>query len=108
MSFQCCPSWMTGSSHASVHDPRQPDRKGRALTRLACHRNVTTHHLAETLANREPEAGAAVFAGGRGIGLGEFLEQFVHLLGRHADAGVGDRERDPVAAISPVSGERRW
>ena len=32
-------------------------------------------------------------------GLGEFLEQLVHLLCRHADAGVGDRDGDPVAVI---------
>ena len=31
--------------------------------------------------------------------LGELLEQLAHLLRRHADAGVGDRERDPVAAV---------
>ena len=40
-------------------------------------------------------------------GLGELLEQLAHLLRRHADAGVGDRERDPVAAVL-LSGERRW
>ena len=40
-------------------------------------------------------------------GLGKLLEQLAHLLGRHADAGVGDRERDPVAAVllSLVSGD---
>ncbi len=31
--------------------------------------------------------------------LRELLEQPTHLLRRHADAGVGDRERDPVAPV---------
>ena len=37
-----------------------------------------------------PETGAAEPLRGRGIGLGELLEQLRLLLGRHADAGVGD------------------
>ena len=41
---------------------------------LAFDRDVASHHLAEALADREAKAGAAVFAGGGGIGLGEFLE----------------------------------
>jgi hypothetical protein len=35
---------------------------------------------------------------GRGR-LGKLLEQLAHLLRRHADAGVGDRKRDPFAAV---------
>jgi hypothetical protein len=34
-----------------------------------------------------------------GIGLAELLEQLCLLLRRHADAGVGDRKRDPFAAV---------
>src|SRR5262245_45288206 len=45
------------------------------------------------------KARAAVLAyRGRG-GLGELLEQLAHLLWRHAEASVGDREGDPVAAV---------
>ena len=51
-------------------------------------------------ADGKAEAGAAVFARGRGIRLGEFLEQPPHLLVGHADAGVGHGNRDPVAAIA--------
>ena len=36
--------------------------------------DVAAHHLAEALADRESKAGAAVFASGGGIGLGEFLK----------------------------------
>src|SRR3974377_536553 len=42
--------------------------------RLALDRNVAAHHLAEAFADREPKTGAAVFAGGGSIGLGELLE----------------------------------
>src|SRR5438874_9711799 len=78
---------------------RQADAEGRALSRLAFHGNVAPHHLAEAFADREPKARAAVFAGGGGISLGEFLEQLAHLLGGHADARIGYRDGDPVAAV---------
>ena len=41
-----------------------------------------------------PETGAAVLAAGAGVGLLEGLEDDLLLLGRDADAGVGDLERD--------------
>ena len=64
-------------------------------------RDVAAHHLAEAPADREAQARAAVLARRRGVGLGERLEEPAHLLRRHADAGVGDRERHPVAAVRP-------
>ena len=39
-----------------------------------------------------PRPGAAVFARRGGGSLGKLLEQLAHLLRRHADAGVGDRD----------------
>jgi hypothetical protein len=36
---------------------------------------------------------------GRGIGLGEFLEQLGLLLRGHPDAGIGHGDLDPVAAV---------
>ena len=78
---------------------RQAHGEHRALARLALDRDITAHHLTEPPANHEPKARAAVLARrGRGR-LGKLLEQLAHLLGRHADAGVGDRKRDPVAAV---------
>src|SRR5271166_1632632 len=62
------------------HNSRQPDREGRAPTGLALDRNVPAHHLAEAFTNREPKARATVLPCGGGISLGEFLEQFAHLL----------------------------
>src|SRR5215475_5108840 len=87
---------------AALRDPWQVDREGRALPRLAFDGDVAAHHAAEMPAYGQPEAGAAVFAGGRGIRLREFLEQPPHLLFGHADAGIRDRYRDHVAAIEPL------
>ena len=53
-----------------------------------------------------PEAGAAVLPGGRGIGLGELLEQ-LGLLSRHADAGIGHGELDPVVSVDHPSRSQR-
>ena len=50
-----------------------------------------------------PRPGAAEALRGRGIGLGEFLEQLRLLLRRHADAGVGDGQLDPVAAVDHLA-----
>src|SRR5262245_52679707 len=44
-------------------------------------------------ADREPQAGAAVFAAGAGVGLHEGLENDLLLVLCDADAGVGDLER---------------
>src|SRR6185295_6330631 len=52
--------------------------------------NSAAHQLDQTPRDREPEAGAAVLAGGRSVGLAERLEQPRRLLARHADPGVGD------------------
>ena len=56
------------------------------------------------------DAGAAVLPCRRGIGLGKLLEQLCLLLSRHADAGVGHGELNPVATVGdparlqPVAG----
>ena len=70
-------------------------------------RDVATHHLAKTFADREPKSCATISARrGRGS-LGKLLEQLAHLLRRHPDAGVRHRERDPIAAVllSLMSGD---
>ena len=74
---------------SDLHDPRQPDGEGRALARLAFHRDVATHHAAKMPADGETKPGTAVFARGRGRGLRKLLKQLAHLLFGHADSGVG-------------------
>ena len=56
------------------------------------------HHLGQALADGQPEAGAAVFAGGRAVGLDERLEEMLLGLGGYADAGVGNLEAQTDAA----------
>jgi hypothetical protein len=81
------------------HNPWQSDREGRPAAWLALDRDVAAHHLAEAFTDRESKARATVFARRGGGSLGKLLEQLAHLLRRHADAGVGHRDRDPVAAV---------
>jgi hypothetical protein len=83
----------------SFHNPRQPDREGRATAGLALDRDVPAHHLTEAPADGEAKTGAAVFACCGGGSLGKFLEQLAHLLRRHANTGVRNRECDPVTAV---------
>ena len=83
----------------SFRNPRHSDSKCGATARLAFDRDVAAHHLAEAFTDREAQAGATVFARRGGRSLGKLLEKLAHLLRRHADAGVGDRKRDPVTAV---------
>src|SRR3954454_11224628 len=83
--------------------PRQPHREHRAFARLARHCHIPAHHAGEIAGDGESEPGAAETLRGRGIGLGELLEQLCLLLCGHADAGVGDRELDEVAAIAHLA-----
>jgi putative ABC transport system substrate-binding protein len=69
-----------------------------ALPTISAYQEFTAAAAISPFADREPEARAAVFASRGCIGLGEFLEQFAHLLRRHADTSVGDRDGDRVAA----------
>src|SRR5439155_1593150 len=58
-----------------------------------------TRKLARMMGGDVAEPGATVAPRGRGIGLSEFLEQLGLLLRRHADAGIGHRELDPVTTV---------
>ena len=63
-------------------------------------------------ADRQPQAGAAVLARGSRIGLLEGLEDQPLLVGRDADAGVLDRERDDLRRLAEHrmigAPARRW
>src|SRR6476620_10923533 len=89
------------------HSSWQPDCKCRAATRLALDHDVPAHHLTEPTADSEAEACATVFARRGGGSLGKLLEQPAHLLCRHADTGVGHRQREPlmVVLVSLLSGD---
>lgn len=68
--------------------------EGTPLARFALYLDLATHEFHQPLADGESESRAPVTAGGRGVGLGERLEELLLLLGRHADAGVLDLEVD--------------
>src|ERR1700730_15950129 len=83
----------------SFHNPRQADGEGRAAAGLALDRDVAAHHLTKAPADGEAKARATVFARRSGGSLGKLLEQLSHLIRRHADAGVRNRECDPIPAV---------
>ena len=60
---------------------RQANCKDRALAGLARHRHVAAHHACELARDGKAETCAAVAPRGRGICLGEFLEQLRLLFG---------------------------
>ena len=61
----------------------------------ARHGHVAAQHPGEAPRDREAQAGAAVLAGRRGVGLGERLEKLGDLFLRHADARVRHGDLDP-------------
>ena len=69
-----------------------------AFAFLAFDPDVAAHHLRQFAADGEAEAGAAIFARGGSIDLGEGLEEAVDLVGGNADAGVTNGEEDEVVA----------
>src|SRR5262249_18099797 len=78
---------------------RQAHRKYCSLPWLARHSPVATHHARELAREGKAEPGAAEALRRGGIGLAELLEQLGLLLRGHANAGVSDRELDPVATV---------
>src|SRR5262249_16240111 len=80
-----------------VRIPWQADREDRALARLARHGHVAAHHARELAGDGKAEPRAAEALSGRGIGLAELFEQLSLLLRSHANAGVSDRELDPLS-----------
>jgi len=95
-----------------AHGEREPA----ALARQADDVDGAAHELDALAADRQAQPCPAVPARRGGLGLGERLEQPLHLFGRDADARVHDLKphRDPVAAVararetSPSAATRRW
>ena len=71
-----------------------------ALARFALDGDLASHQLGELLGDRQSESRTAVFAGGRGVGLLEGLEQTLDLRLAHADAGIAHGELDELAVGS--------
>src|SRR6185295_1203436 len=58
--------------------------------------DIPPHHLTELFGERKTETRSAIFARGGVIDLRKRTEEFAHLLGRHANAGVGDAKEEPI------------
>src|SRR5207245_9132545 len=71
-----------------VGDDREMER--RALSRLALRPDPPAHELTQALADDQPQAGAAISAGRRGIDLAEDFEQTIEPVLRDFAAGVSD------------------
>src|SRR5262249_44277761 len=83
----------------AIGAPRQAHREHRAFAVLARHGHIAYHHVRELAREGKSEPRSAEVLSGCGIGLGELLEQLCLLLRRHANAGIGDGELDPAAAV---------
>ena len=98
------PIWADGRSASSAASRTGrsggtccPRRRTPALSAV----ERAAHHLGQPPADGEPEAGAAVAARDRRVGLAERLEQAVHLVRRDADAGVADVDAELPRASEP-------
>ena len=69
---------------------------------FAFDRHSAAQHFGQSLADRQPEARAAIFAGHRGIGLVERLEDPLDLCRSHADARIDDVDLKRSSRISPT------
>ena len=78
------------------------EEERRAAARLALHPHPAAQALGEAPADHQPQAGAAIDAGDRGVGLAERLEQAVDAVGRDADPGVahGEEELDQAVPLA--------
>jgi hypothetical protein len=83
----------------------QANGEGRSFAGFAGYRHVATHHATKASRDRQTEPGPAVVARGRGIPLGEFLEQPLHLFSVHADAGIGYCKLDTVLLFMRRAGD---
>ena len=88
-------------------DARQVEREGAARADLAGQPDLAAEQPGDLPADRQPEAGAAVLPAGRAVGLLERLEDDAVLVGRNADAGVGDPEGDHRRGACSRCADRR-
>ncbi len=105
----------------SAHGERHHQREGAAPADRAGRLDAPAHQLRQVVGDRQAQAGAAEAAADALVGLVEGLEQEREPCRVDADAGVGDLDPHPHAAIAPVPrraaprrrgrggcGRRRW
>ena len=89
---------------------RQPQRERRAFAELTVDADVAAEQLREPARDREAESRAALHrvAARAGVHLLELVEDARLIVGRDADAGVDDLQRDPRATrVGRATRERR-
>ncbi|MNZ88486.1 hypothetical protein D3C78_1073810 [compost metagenome] len=87
---------------------RHPEMEGTADAGRGRHADLAAHQIDQTLADGQAQPGSAVLARGRGVGLGEGLEQLAALRLAETDAGVDDLEAQPgalLAVLLPMDGD---
>src|SRR6516165_4218778 len=77
--------------HLPLNDDGKRERERRTLTDLRLDPNPSAVHLDDALRYGQPQAGAALLAGDRIVGLLELLKQLGLIGGRDARAGVAYR-----------------
>ena len=85
---------------------RQRDAEGRAGAGHALDRDAAAHALDDAPGNRQAKPGAAELAGDAAVGLLEFLEDAVVLVGRDADAGVAHQDVDLAGPDAGLDDDR--
>ena len=97
---------MVAGAEMSPASLRYPPRAAAAapVAGLALDRQLAAVALDDLGADREPEAGTAVFAGDRGIGLDKAIEQPGELVLRYPDTGIADRHTNPCITILTLFG----
>ncbi len=81
---------------------RDLEPEGRTFAEDGVDADLAAHQLHHALADGQPEAGAAVGAVDRHLGLGEPFEQPPDALRRDAGAGVDHRDPQPARALAPA------
>ena len=80
--------------------------EGRTGAGLAFQRDAATHPLDDTLADAEPQSGAAIVPGDAVVGLLELAENPLLRLGRNADTGIAHQEADLIGPDTRLDNQR--
>ena len=75
-------------------------REGRTLAGRRPHLQLAAEQARDLAADRQAEAGAAIFAAGGAVGLLERLEDQLLLVLGDADAGVADGDLDRLLGVA--------
>ena len=84
--------WAQGFGRRLVDLQVDREMEGAALAELALQPDFAAHQIDQAARDRQAEAGAAIFAGGRAVFLGKGIKYQLLLFRGNADAGVAHRK----------------